>query len=191
MPYDMFEGKKIRLRGVRPDDWEQFVNWDRDSEASRHGWQVWPPYGEEGARAFAREESAKKPTDGKHLLIIERLDDVAVGSLSTRPDARRFSFEYGINLGREHWGHGYAEEALELICRYMFGELRMHKIQAWVYGFNTRSQAMHAKFGMALEGRLREGQFTGGRFWDILMYGMTADEYFAKYGITPDTRGTG
>lgn len=178
----MFEGKKVRLRGARPEDWPHFIAWDRDTDASRYGSHTWAPYGEEGAKAFANEESQKKPADGKLFLVIETLDGVPVGSINTRPDVRRFSFEYGISLGREHWGHGFAQEALELICRYMFSELRFHKVQGWVYGFNVRSQAMHTKFGMVLEGTIREGHFTDGRFWDVLIYGMTAEEYFARYG---------
>lgn len=182
MTYSMFEGKKVRLRGVRPEDWQHFLHWDLDSDAQRYGWQVWPPYGEEGAKEFAKQESLKKPTDGNARFIIETLDSEPVGSINTRVDARRFSFEYGISLGREHWGHGYGEESLELICRYMFGELRLHKVQASVYAFNKRSESMHRKFGMVLEGTLRDGQFTDGRFWDVYIFGMTDSEYFARYG---------
>lgn len=184
MNISMFEGKKVRLRGVRPEDWEHFSHWDGDSDAQRYGWQVWPPQGDEAAKEFARQESAKKPTDGNMRLIIETLEGVPAGSVNTRADARRFSFEYGISVARELWGHGYAEEALELICRYMFGELRLHKAQAWVYAFNKRSISLHTKFGMVLEGTIREGQFTDGRFWDVLIFGMTADEYFERYGAT-------
>lgn len=178
----MFEGRRVRLRGVRPTDWEHFLHWDLDSDASRHGWQTWPPQGEEAAREFARQESAKKPADGSGRFIIETLEGEPIGSLNPRVDQRRFTFEYGISLGREHWGHGYAEEALELVFRYMFGELRMHKAQAYVYAFNTRSASLHRKFGMQLEGTLREGQFTDGRFWDILIFGMTDREFFGRYG---------
>jgi RimJ/RimL family protein N-acetyltransferase len=178
----MFEGKKVRLRGVRPEDWEHFLHWDADSDSQRYGWQVWPPQGEEAARAFAKEQSGKKPIDGNGFFIIETLEGEAAGGLSTRVDARRFVFEYGISLGREHWGHGYGEEAVELACRYMFGEMRLHKAHAYVYAFNTRSAAMHRKFGMTLEGTLREAQFTDGRFWDIFIFGITSEEFFGKYG---------
>ena len=184
MTYNMFECKKVRLRGVHPDDWQHFMHWDLDSDAGRYGWMMWQPTGEESAKEFAKEESLKKGKNGNFRLIIETLDGEAVGDLNTRVDARRFSFEYGIALGREHWGHGYGEEAVELVCRYMFGELRLHKVQGWVYGFNTRSQSMHNKFGMTLEGTIRDGQFTDGRFWDVFIYGMTAPEFFARYGQT-------
>lgn len=184
MTYNMFEGEMVRLRGVQADDWQHFCRWDIDSDAERFGWQVWPPKGEEAMREWAREESLKRPTDGNMRLIIETLDGEAAGAISVRPDARRFSFEYGINLAREHWGAGYAQEALELVCRYMFGELRMHKVQAYVYAFNARSLSMHRKFGMVEEGVLRKAQFTDGRFWDIVIFGMTADEFFGRYGAS-------
>ncbi len=91
MTYSMFEGKKVRLRGVRPEDWQHFLHWDVDSDAQRYGWQVWPPVGEEGAKEFAKQESLKKPTDGNARFIIETLDSEPVGSINTRVDARRFS----------------------------------------------------------------------------------------------------
>lgn len=182
MATNMFEGATVRLRGVSPDDWRHFLAWDLDSDAQRYGWQVWAPYGEEAAKEFARTESLKKATDGNVRLMIETLTGVAVGSISVRVDQRRFNFEYGISLGREHWGKGYAEEGITLVMRYLFGELALHKGQAWVYAFNERSVSMHKKLGMVLEGTIREVQYTDGRFWDVYVFGITAEEYFAKYG---------
>ena len=184
MPTNMFEGQHVRLRGVHPDDWEHFLAWDTDSDAQRHGWQVWPPQGTEAARAFAREQSEAKPGTGRLFLVIETLDGQPIGSISVRPDERRRSFEYGISIDRSHWGHGYAEEALVIVFRYMFGELAYHKVQAFVYSFNTRSITAHQKLGMRHEGTMTEAHFTDGRFWDILIFGMTAPEYCARYGPT-------
>lgn len=178
----MFEGSKVRLRGVNPDDWRHFAIWDQDTDAQRLGWHAWPPAGEEAAREFARAESLKRHSDGNMRLVIETLTGVAVGTVNSRADARRFSFEYGISIGREHWGKGFAEEALVMVFRYLFRELRFHKAQAWVYAYNERSAAFQRKFGMALEGTVREGQFADGRFWDVYIFGMTAVEFEARYG---------
>lgn len=178
----MFEGEHVRLRGVHPEDWEHFSRWDEDSDAQRYGWQVWPPQGAEAAKKFAREQSETKPNGDRFFLVIETLEGVPVGSISIRGDQRRRSFEYGISLDRGHWGKGYAEEGLVLVFRYMFGELAMHKVQAFVYGFNTRSISMHTKLGMRHEGTMTEAQYTDGRYWDILIFGMTADEYFGRHG---------
>lgn len=183
MNHNMFEGQKVRLRGVRPEDWEHFLQWDLDNDAQRYGWNVWPPPGTEAAREFARQESAKRPDRDEFRLIIETLDGAPAGSLNVHGvDQRRGSFEYGIALAREHWGNGYGEEAIALLLRYMFGELRYNKVQAWVYAFNERSAAMHRKFGMVLEGTVRESHFTDGRYWDSYLFGMTRSEYAEKYG---------
>jgi RimJ/RimL family protein N-acetyltransferase len=182
MSTNMWEGEHIRLRGIRGEDWEHFLTWDRDSDAQRYGWQAWPPKGEEAAKAFAKAESEKKIEGGTFRLIIETLDGAPAGSISVRGDERRRSFEYGIDLGREFWGKGYAQEAITLACRFMFNELGYNKAQAFVYGFNERSISMHKKLGMRLEGTLTEAQFSAGRFWDCHIFGLTAREFFAKHG---------
>lgn len=179
----MFEGELVRLRGVEPGDWEAFQQSNLDSEAQRSGWRIFPPQGSEAAKAWAREQSAVRPEGDQFRLVIETLDGQFVGSLNTHnvePTDRRFS--YGIAVIREHWGHGYAAEALRLLFRYMFAERGYHKVNSWVYASNDRSLRMHEKLGMVVEGRSREARFADGVFEDEVLIGMTADEFFARYG---------
>ena len=63
----------------------------------------------------------------------------------------------------------------------MFEERGYNKVNAWVYAFNERSQRMHEKFGMVLEGRIREGHFSAGVFHDVLVFGMTASEFASRH----------
>ena len=64
----------------------------------------------------------------------------------------------------------------------MFGERGYHKVYTWVYAFNDRSRKLHEKFGMTLEGTAREAHFAAGEFHDECLYGMTAAEFWARYG---------
>jgi len=183
MASNMFEGRQVRLRGVEPDDWKVFHGWDADSEAQRAGWRIFPPQGSEAAQAWAREQSAKRPDSDDFRVVIETLDGTPVGMVNTHnADAVNRHFAYGIAIGREHWGRGYAEEALRLLFRYMFAERGYHKANAWIYASNERSLRMHEKLGMVREGRLRETHFADGRFEDEIWMGMTADEFFAQQG---------
>ena len=182
MTVNLWEGEEVRLRGVRPDDWEHFLQWDADTEATRVGWMLHPPRGEESARKFATEASAAKPDDDNYRYVIESLKGVPVGTLNTHGcDRVNRRFEYGISLGREYWGEGYAEDALRIVCRFMFEERGYHKVNAWVYAFNDRSRRFHEKFGMVLEGQARETHFTAGAFHDELLFGMTAAEFAGRY----------
>ena len=66
--------------------------------------------------------------------------------------------------------------------RYYFDELRYQKVVAEVYGFNETSISFHESFGFVLEGRLRRMLYTGGVYHDILMFGMTSEEFSAGPG---------
>jgi RimJ/RimL family protein N-acetyltransferase len=184
MSYNAWEGELVRLRGVRPDDWKTFMAWDSDSDAQRFGWMVFMPKGEEGAKQWTQEKSSAVARDGEnYFLLIETLDGVPVGSLNTHgADRLNRRFEYGIHIGREHWGKGYAADAIKVICRFMFAERGYNKVNAWVYSFNERSKKMHEKLGMVHEGTSRQTHFSAGEFHDEYLMGMTAAEFFARYG---------
>jgi RimJ/RimL family protein N-acetyltransferase len=41
---------------------------------------------------------------------------------------------------------------------------------------------LHEKLGFQLEGRLRRVVYTRGQYYDELYYGMTAEEFAARFG---------
>ncbi|MDH2389101.1 GNAT family protein [Streptomyces sp. HNM0663] len=78
-------------------------------------------------------------------------------------------------------------EAGLLVLGYMFGERRYQKAQAYVHDFNEVSQAGMLAFGAQLEGRLRRHDFFAGRYHDNLIFGLTAEEFFAAHGPAHET----
>ncbi len=184
MAKNAWEGELVRLRAVEPSDWQHFMEWARDEEANRLGWQVNLPQGSEAAKKRAEEQSAERDrTTDDMRFVITTLRGVAVGGLNTHgSDRRNRRFEYGINIAREHWGQGYATDALKVLFGHYFGELGYHKVNAWVYAFNERSQKFHERLGMVHEGTARQTHFSRGEFHDEHLYGMTAQEFWDRYG---------
>lgn len=80
-------------------------------------------------------------------------------------------------MKRPFWGNGYGREAVTILLRYYFRELRYQKVVALVYAFNERSANFHQKLGFQLEGQLRRMVYTNGRYYDSLYFGMTAEEF--------------
>lgn len=68
-------------------------------------------------------------------------------------------------------------EAIRLFLSYYFNELRFHKCNISVYDYNDASKQLHLSIGFVEEGRQRESKFTNGRYYDILLYRITAEEY--------------
>lgn len=182
MSTNYWQGETVRLRGVNPDDWVLFDQWDLDSDASRFGWMVQLPRGIEATKKFAFDKSVQPPEDN-YFFIIETLDGTPVGSMNVHAaDRLNRRFEYGVSISREYWGKAYAADAIKVVLRNYFLERGYNKVNAWVYAFNDRSKRMHEKLGMTLEGTVREVHYTQGKFHDELLFGMTAREFVERYG---------
>lgn len=177
----IWQGARVRLRGVEPGDWETFDRWDQDSEIARLCYHVEFPRSQEGTKKFAAEAATAEPKGQAYRWMIETLDGVPVGTINTHScDPRHGTFGYGLAIAREHWRKGYASEAICLVLAYYFRELRYQKVTAHVYAFNEGSIRLHEQLGFQLEGRLRRMVFTDGAYHDELIYGMTAEEFVAR-----------
>ncbi|HZC06218.1 MAG TPA: GNAT family protein [Ktedonobacterales bacterium] len=179
---NIWSGRLVRLRAVEPDDWKTHFAWDQDSDLSRQLDHVWFPPSAARARRWA-EETALRASDGDDFAFeIEALSDGAlVGHIGVHHCDRRVgSFSYGVATLPQHRRLGYASEAILLVARYYFQELRYQKMNAQVYSFNIASLALHEKLGFVREGTLRRMVYTGGQHYDLVEFGMTAEEFAAR-----------
>lgn len=178
-----WSGSKVRLRPVKPEDWESYHNNDLDSENARLCDEIHFPRSEEGTQKWA-EEQANNATDGDNVfLAIETHDGTLVGSMNTwGSNARTGTFKYGISIFRDHWRNGYATDAVKTVLRYYFEELRYHKVNAHVYAFNEGSAAFQEQLGFKLEGTIRDMIYTKGRHYDEYIYGLTKTEFAQLHG---------
>ncbi len=172
-----FEGTKVRLRAVEPEDADVWFVSGLDTDLDRLADQTHLPYARAAYRQRAENVSKRSEDDGV-VLIIETLDGAAVGGASVQtPNRRAGVFSFGIGVSREHWRKGYATEALELLFRFYFAELRYQKAESGVYAFNEASLRFHEAFGFVVEGRRRRAVFTRGEYHDVVLIGMTAEEF--------------
>jgi RimJ/RimL family protein N-acetyltransferase len=183
MTENAWTGTHVRVRAIEAADWEVFHALDEDTEAARLGHFIPAPRSPAGSRKWAEEKAAAEVRDDNYFWVVEAIGSGPVGSISTHGcDRRNGTFEYGISIAREHWGKGFGREAITIVLRYMFDELRYQKAGAVVYAFNDRSRQMHESMGFQLEGRLRSVHFSGGAYHDAFLFGMTAAEFKDRYG---------
>jgi RimJ/RimL family protein N-acetyltransferase len=188
--HNAWHGDIVTLRDVEPGDWEAFYSFDQDTEAARAGYQIHFPRSREGGRLWAEEKARTKPADDNHFFAITDSEGTIVGGISThRCEPKHGTFKYGVSLGRSAWGKGYAADAMRVLFRYYFDELGYHVAWSEVYAFNERSIALHEKFGMVLEGRLREAHYTAGKRHDVLVYSLTAPEFRLRLGVSANAGG--
>jgi len=174
----LWQGAHIRLRAVEPEDWTAFVAWNAEEDTERSLDFLRFPQSHDAVRRWVAELAARRPTTDEYTLLIETAEGVVAGGIATHHCDRRVgSWSYGVNVLAAHRGRGYATEAVRLLARYMFGELRYQKLTVGVYDFNTPSIRLHERLGFQPEGRLRRFGFSGGHFHDLLIFGLTAEEF--------------
>ena len=78
---------------------------------------------------------------------------------------------YGLDRGYE--GQGYMREALEASIRYVFNDLRFHRIMANYMPFNRRSGGLLRRLGFVVEGYARDYMQINGRWEDHVLTSLT------------------
>ena len=175
----LWVGDKVRLRAVRQDDWPYYVEFDEDSLGARNVSFINPPKSRETHKKETEELSTRTSECACFALAIENLDGgEMVGGISTSQcDARAGSFKYGLAVRSRSRRRGYGGDAARIILGYMFRERRFHKCTVEIYDFNSASIEFHEGLGFSHEGRLREQTFAHGRYCDVVVMGLIADEF--------------
>jgi len=179
-------GAKIRLRSIEPEDEAFFYRWSLETETARNIAWLWFPISKASQQEWTKTESLKKGKNDEYFFVIETLEGKPVGCISTNTVSRvDGSFRYGVGIIAEERRKGFAKEAIQIFLNYYFNELRYHKVNVAIYEFNESSIVLHEKLGFEQEGRLRQTKYTQGKHWDVMIYGMTCQEFNDQVRKTP------
>ncbi len=86
-----------------------------------------------------------------------------------------------LGIGASEDRHkGYGSETLKLMLRYAFDELNLYRLTAIIPEYNLPAQSLFKTFGFTEEVRRRPALERDSRRWDLLMFGLLADEWKDK-----------
>ncbi len=166
-------GEHVLLRPLRAADAGTTLGWrlgDRAELLNRGATTV----AEQAAWIGAR-------PDTEYNFIIELKDGQSVGMLSLvnvdRVQQRAEPARFLIGEPDSVKGVPAAVEALKLLYELAFDRLGLHRLHGAVVAENHQMLKWHLYLGMKEEGRLREHQFIGDRFHDIVCVGMMEQEF--------------
>ena len=99
-------------------------------------------------------------------------------------DYRNSHATLGIVIGKKNYlGKGYGQEAIELLQKFVFHTLNLHRLELDVYEYNERAYKCYLKCGFVEEGRLRQKLFRDGRYWDVIKMSILKAEYEQRLNI--------
>jgi ribosomal-protein-alanine N-acetyltransferase len=171
-------------RGVQPRvalspptraDRDAFVRAMRASRAFHHPW-LFPPTTAEAYEALLRraDEETFEP-----MLVRRREDGEIVGFLNISQIIRGplQSAFVGCGAIASHAGRGYMTEAMGLVLRRAFTELRLHRLEANIQPGNHDSIALVRRCGFEHEGFSPRYLKVGGRWRDHERWAIRAEQW--------------
>jgi RimJ/RimL family protein N-acetyltransferase len=185
---DLLRGKNVRLTAQ---DMEQaaahYFQWSQDAEYMRLVDGDPPvPLSLKATKDVNEREWPEDDPNNIMFLIRASEDDRIIGFANLDYISWPHGDSYmGIGLGdRTCWGKGYGTEALNILLRYAFTELNLHRMTLTVFGYNERAIRMYQRCGFKIEGIVREVLYRDGRRWDLISMGLLRGEWLELNGYT-------
>jgi RimJ/RimL family protein N-acetyltransferase len=176
-------GSRVWLRPLERGDIPRYQELFSEPEISLHYGGLGVP--ENLTRLQRRYDAGEFDNTDRFLLLVIETEGTLIGAMVLRNEENlpSRSATFGIIIGeRAYLDRGYGTEASMLLLDYAFAVLGYHKINLDLFEYNARARAMYEKLGFVLEGRRRENHWSRGRFWDDILMGITAEEWWAKHG---------
>lgn len=167
----MLNGKNITLRAPEPSDADLLYNWENDFEL----WKV-----SNTLKPFSK-NLINKYIENEHLDIFQlkqmRLMIVIADSHKTIGMIDLFDFDVynssagvGIMLHKNYRGKGFANDALVVLCDYVFNFLNIHQIFCNISEKNTNSIKLFENVGFERTGEKKDWLFNGSDYENVFFY---------------------
>ena len=176
----MLKGNRVLLRPVRRSDITYFLRWFNDPEVTQY-LAMYLPMTEMAEEKWMENLANETIGTGVHFVIeaTGNESNKAIGSMGLNGiSPKDHNATFGIAIGeKDYWSKGYGTEAAQLIIRYGFEQLNLHRISSSAFSFNERSLRLHRKVGFQEKGRQREAVFKKGQYHDLVVFGLLREEW--------------
>ncbi len=172
------KGKKVFLRYVTHADYDEIMQLFRESRKFYKGlitpindWDEFKSYVE------------KNDDETNECFVICRIEDEKiVGAINLSQIFRKaFQNAYlGYSLGVKYTGHGYMTEAINLILKYAFKNLKLHRLEANIQPHNEASIAVVRRCGFTKEGYSPKYLKVSGKWRDHERWAIVREDWKSR-----------
>lgn len=172
----MLRSERLILREFSASDFEQVHLYAVDDDVVRY--MEWGPNSEEATREFLERAHAfaqETPRRNFELAILEAKTGRLAGGIGLHTSDSQGNL--GYCLARSAWGQGFATEAAQLMIRFGFDSLGLHRVWARCDSENSKSLRVLEKLGMRREGLAQQDCQIRGQWRDTFFYAVLAEEW--------------
>lgn len=183
----MISGNDVLLRALESDDLPLLQEW-RNRPDYRRYFREYRDLNLENQRAWFQTSVVN---DHRTLMfgIIERSTKKLIGvcGLAYINWIHRhadLSLYIGIdNIYIDTHETGWAWQAMDVLLRYGFNELNLHKVWTEIYAFDEKKHELFHRYGLHQDGVLRDNYFYDGVYQDSHLFSILAEEWRNKHRL--------
>jgi RimJ/RimL family protein N-acetyltransferase len=131
-------------------------------------------------KRFEGREFSFDPKEGRFIIVSKENGEFA-GTISYTGLRPRWSATIGIMIEKRFWGSGFANDAQEVLLRFLFIELGLRVVRLYTHSGNPRAVRLAERAGFKVSVRERQAIFKNGELYDNLMMDLLREEYFAVH----------
>jgi RimJ/RimL family protein N-acetyltransferase len=176
-------GERVVLRELRESDAPSLFALLSTEEIAR--FISPPPASVEGFGRFI-EWTLRQQAEGAYACFAVTVAgyDTAVGLFQIRANGQSFEIaEWGFAIGSEFWGTGVFQDGANLVMRFAFETLGVHRLEARAAVRNGRGNGALQKIGAVAEGLLRKSLTRKGEHLDQVLYAILASDWQASQSM--------
>jgi len=176
----MLTGATVTLRELRASDAASLFALLTTEEVAR--FISPPPSSVDGFEKFIA-WTLRQRAAGTYACFAVTLDatDTAIGIFQLRQLEPGFgTAEWGFALGSAYWGTGVFQEGAELVVRFAFNTVGVHRLEARAAVRNGRGNGALRKMGAVQEGVLRKSFLKNGEYLDQVLYAILDTDWGGK-----------
>ena len=184
-PKSLYEGRLVRLGPLdHENDPPVVARWTNDPLFRSVLVDVARPLSVEAVRRLLDkvEKQMEETKNLFHFTLRLKADNRLVGL------ARIFWIDFHNGTGVLNLGigeladrrHGYGSDALDLLLRFGFNDLNLHRLSTWTSSDNLPFIHLAEKAGFEIEARRRESVFHNGSYWDMINLGLLRRQWEEK-----------
>lgn len=175
----ILKGKKILIRTLEISDTDLIINW-RNKDFVRKNFIYQDLFTRESHLNWYKNMVL---TGRVYQFIIEDIaQNKPIGSIYLRDvDMINKKAEYGIFIGEKSaLGQGFGTEAGELLLKFAFESLRLHKVFLRVFSCNKGAISSYQHIGFVQDGFFRDDIKINDQYYDIIFMSILEGDYYAK-----------
>lgn len=172
------ETERLILRKFQKDDLQFIFEHFSDNDVCEYLYDNEPLKSlEEAKQIMAFYEDQENKTHNRWV-IISKQERIPIGTSGFHCwDKHNNIAEIGYDLNKTYWGQGYMSEALTAILNHGFKNLRLNRVQAFVYLGNERSSNLLLRLGFKKEGIIRDKHLYRGKYYDHYCFSLLKREW--------------